>query len=41
MEKSCGKCALKASPTHLSFLILVNNPKQPLPAKTYFENMIF
>ena len=35
MEKSCGKCATKASPR--PFLVLVNDPKQPLHAKNYFK----
>ena len=34
MEKSCRKCAPKSSPR--SFLILLNNPKQPMHAKNYF-----
>ena len=39
MEKSCTKCAPKASPR--SLLILVNNPKQTLHAWDSFENKIF
>ena len=35
MEKSCRKCAAKASPRPL--LILVNNPKQRLHAIKCFE----
>ena len=38
MEKSCRKCAPKVSPR--PFLILLNNPKQPLHARNserYFE----
>ena len=38
MEKSCRKCALTASDP---FLILVTNPKQPLHARSSFENKIF
>ena len=34
MEKSCRKRAPKASPD--PFLILLNNPKQPLHATNYF-----
>ena len=33
MEKSCRKCAPKASPR--PYLILVNNPKQPLHARHF------
>ena len=36
MEKSCRKCALKASP-----IILLNNLKQPLHARNSFKNKIF
>ena len=39
MEKSCRICAPKASPR--TFLILVNNPKQPLHATNSFKNKIF
>ena len=35
MEKSCQKLVLD------SFLILVNNPKQPLHARNSFKNKIF
>ena len=40
MEKSCRKCATKASPS--PFLIMVNDPKQSLHARIslkirYFE----
>ena len=35
MEKSCRKCAQKASPRLL--LILVNNQKQPLYARNSFK----
>ena len=34
-KKIIRKCARKASPE--PFLILVNNPKQPLHAKKYFK----
>ena len=37
MEKTCGKCAKCAGP----FLILVNNPKQPLYAINSSKNKIF
>ena len=36
MERSCRKCAPKASPRPL--LILVNNPKQSLHARNSFRN---
>ena len=36
MEKTCGKCAKCAG----SFLILVNNPKQPLDAINSSKNKI-
>ena len=39
MEKSCRKCAPKASPRPL--FILVNNPNQPLHARNSFKNEIF
>ena len=39
MEKSCQKCATKASPRPL--FILVNNPKEPLDARNSFKNKIF
>ena len=39
MEKSCRKCAPKASPRTL--FILVNNPKQSLHARNSFKNKIF
>ena len=38
MEKSCRKCAPKVPDP---FLILVNNPKQPLHAKNSLKNKIF
>ena len=34
MEKSCRKCAPNADP----FLILLNNPKQPLHARNSFKS---
>ena len=39
MEKSYRKCVPKASPR--SLLILLNNPKQSLHVRNYFENKIF
>ena len=39
IEKSCRKCAAKASPD--LFIILVNNPKQPLHGINYFTSKIF
>ena len=39
MEKPCRKCAPKASPD--PFLILLNNPKQPLDARNYFKIKVF
>ena len=39
MEKSCRKCAQKLVPD--PFLILVNNPKQPLHARNSFKNKYF
>ena len=36
--KSCRKSAAKAGPR---FIILVNNPKQPLHARNYFNSKIF
>ena len=39
MEKSWRKCAAKASSR--PFLILVNNPKQPLHVRNHFKNKIF
>ena len=39
MEKSCTKCAPKASPR--AFLILVNNPKQPLHARNSLKTRYF
>ena len=39
MEKTCRKCPAKASPD--PFLILMNNPKQPLHATNSFKNEIF
>ena len=39
MEKLCIKWATKASPRPL--LILLNNPKQPLHERNYFNNNIF
>ena len=39
MEKSCRKCTSKIFPD--SFLILVNNPKQPLYPINSFKNKIF
>ena len=39
MEKSCRKCAPKASPG--PFLILVNNPKQPLDARKQVQKNSF
>ena len=39
MEKSGSKCAPKASPRPL--FNLVNNPKQPLRARSYFRKKIF
>ena len=39
MEKSCRKCAPKASLDPI--FILVNNPKQPLHAGNSFKNKIF
>ena len=35
IEKSCRKCAAKASP-----IILVNSPKQPLRARNYFKRYL-
>ena len=35
MEKPCRKCAANASPTPI--LILVNNAKQSLHARNYFQ----
>ena len=39
MEKSSRKYAPKLAPD--PFLILLNNPKQPLHAINYFKNKIF
>ena len=39
IEKSIRKCAAKASPD--LFIILVNNPKQPLHDRNYFKGKIF
>ena len=39
MEKSCKNVLQKLVPD--PFLILVNNPKQPLHARNYFKNKIF
>ena len=39
MGKSCIKCAPKAR--RGPFLILVNNPKQPLHARKSFKNKTF
>ena len=39
MEKSCGKCVLKAVPD--PFFILLNNPKQLMHARNTFKNRIF
>ena len=39
MEKSCRKYAQKLAPD--PFLILLNNPKQPLHARNSFKNKIF
>ena len=38
MEKLWKKCASKASPR--PFLILVNNPKQPLNERNYFKEFV-
>ena len=38
MEKSCKKCAPKSPDT---FLLLVNNTKQPLHSRNSFKNKIF
>ena len=39
MEKSCRKCATKASLS--PFLIIVNDPKQSLHARIFLKNKIF
>ena len=39
MEKLCGNVQQKLVPD--AFLILVNNPEQPLHARNSFENKIF
>ena len=39
IEKSCRKCAAKPSPRPP--IILVNNPKQQLHARSYFKSKIF
>ena len=39
IEKSCRKCAPKASPRH--HLVLVNDPKQPLHARIFLKNKVF
>ena len=39
METSCRKCAQKLVPD--PFLILVNNPKQPMHARSSFKIKIF
>ena len=39
MEKSCRKCALKILAPN-TFLILLNNPKQPLHMRNSFKNKV-